>query len=310
MNKNPLVTVGLPTFNRKNLLERALNSVLNQTYKNIDILVSDNHSDDGTEEIMLEYAKKDSRIRYFRQEKNQGVGYQGKFLLENSLGEYYCGLCDDDYLSENYVKNCVNILIENPEISVTYGTVNLIDENNNIIKKCPTFKTLSEDFNERIKDYVSTGIDAFFASVFIKTDLCKIITSDYEKNRFCEDQLFVLKSLIYGKSVCSEKAIFYKLNNGCTKDLETLKHTFNLESMTTENFWYYLSKEYMNSILNDGIYVDKFSFDERLDFAITAYEAVKTKFKIDYLPKKKSLGQKFIDKIRGKNNDKLSKKNI
>ena len=87
MNKNPLVTVGLPTFNRKNLLERALNSVLNQTYKNIDILVSDNHSDDGTEEIMLEYAKKDSRIRYFRQEKNQGVGYQGKFLLENSLGE-------------------------------------------------------------------------------------------------------------------------------------------------------------------------------------------------------------------------------
>ncbi|MBD9222312.1 hypothetical protein EGQ24_00150, partial [bacterium] len=68
--------------------------------------------------------------------------------------------------------------------------------------------------------------------------------------------------------------------------------------------------EYMNSILNDGIYVDKFSFDERLNFAITAYEAVKTKFKIDYLPKKKSLGQKFIDKIRGKNNGKLSKKNI
>ena len=113
--------------------------------------------------------------------------------------------------------------------------------------------------------------------------------------------MFVIKGLILGKSLCSDKAFFYKMNNGCTKDLETLKRTYNLQKLNLENFWYYLSKAYMDCILNDEIFVDKFTYDERLDFAIDAYETIKAKFKLPpQKAEKKKLYQKIIDKIKGK----------
>ena len=171
MKNNPLVTIGIPTYNRKDLLKRTLESAINQTYQNIDILVSDNHSDDGTKEMMEEYVKKYPNIRYFRQEENKGIGYQGKFILENAIGEYHCGVCDDDYISENYVEECINILLNNKNIAFTYGTVNLIDENNDIITECPTFKTTENSFEKRVEDYINFGIKAYLSSLFTKTDL-------------------------------------------------------------------------------------------------------------------------------------------
>lgn len=296
MNNKPLVTIGIPTYNRKELLKRALDSALKQTYKNIDILISDNHSNDGTEEMMKEYVEKDSRIRYFRQEENKGIGFQGKFLLENSIGEYYCGLCDDDYISENYIEECMNILLNNEDILVTYGTVKIIDEENKVIKTCPTFKSIEENSGDRIRDYAISGVESQFASTFMRTDLCKMITKDYDKNRFCEDQLFVVKGLALGKSICSDKTFYYKLNNGCSKDLEAIKNTFNMKDMTKQNYWYYLAKTYMDSILNDEVFIEKFTLDERLDMAIKAYETIKKQNKAH----EKSFGQKIIDKIRGK----------
>ena len=65
MNDTPLVSVLIPTYNRKKMLKRALDSVLQQTYKNIEIYVSDNASTDNTIELMYEYSNKDKRIIYF-----------------------------------------------------------------------------------------------------------------------------------------------------------------------------------------------------------------------------------------------------
>lgn len=293
MNENPLVTIGIPTYNRKDLLKRSLESALNQTYKNIDILVTDNHSEDGTKEMMEEYAKKYPNIRYFRQEENKGTGFQGKFLLDNSTGEYFCGLCDDDYISENYVEECVNILLNNQNIAFTYGTVYLIDKNNNIEKRCNTFKTIKNSFEKRIRDYINFGIPAFLASMFFRTDLYRIITSEYKNNRFCEDQLTVLKGLYFGKAICSDKAIFYKLNNGCTKDLETLKKTYNLPDMTNENYWKYLSSEYIKSILYDDFYKDM-KMNDRMKALKASYEEIGYCFSGIHKPRPKNILKKIF----------------
>lgn len=64
-----LVSIGLPTFNRSKSLERALDSLLAQTYVNFELIISDNASTDSTESICREYARKDKRIKYFRQKK-------------------------------------------------------------------------------------------------------------------------------------------------------------------------------------------------------------------------------------------------
>ncbi|MBQ7628766.1 MAG: glycosyltransferase family 2 protein, partial [Selenomonadaceae bacterium] len=62
----PLVTVIIPTFNRPKYFKLALESALNQTYRNIEVVVSDNSTEDDTENLMQDYIKNDSRIKYFR----------------------------------------------------------------------------------------------------------------------------------------------------------------------------------------------------------------------------------------------------
>ena len=80
--QHPLVSIVIPTKNRKNMLCMAINSVLNQTYKNIQLIVQDNNSTDGTAEVMPEF-QEDKRVEYFRETEdltmteNWNTGYQG-----------------------------------------------------------------------------------------------------------------------------------------------------------------------------------------------------------------------------------------
>ena len=77
---NTLVTIAIPTYNRAdNYLKQALSSALVQTYRNIEIIVSDNCSTDNTESVVKNF--KDSRIRYFKQKKNIGPYKNFNFLL-------------------------------------------------------------------------------------------------------------------------------------------------------------------------------------------------------------------------------------
>ncbi|NES25900.1 MAG: glycosyltransferase family 2 protein, partial [Symploca sp. SIO3E6] len=97
----PLVSIGIPTYNRPQGLRRALESIVKQTYQNLEIIVSDNCSSETeteteTEMIVQEFMAKDGRIQYFRQEENIGLFYNKKFLFEASHGEYFTWLCDDD----------------------------------------------------------------------------------------------------------------------------------------------------------------------------------------------------------------------
>ncbi|WP_300744100.1 glycosyltransferase family 2 protein [uncultured Brachyspira sp.] len=134
MNDTPLVSVLIPTYNRKKMLKRALDSVLQQTYKNIEIYVSDNASTDNTIELMYEYSNKDKRIIYFRREKNMGPMYNGSEAYNHLKGKYAIILCDDDYfLSNTFFENAVKVMEENENIVIVRGIVKCFNETNNNI---------------------------------------------------------------------------------------------------------------------------------------------------------------------------------
>lgn len=96
MQNNPLVTVYIPTYNRVELLKRAVESVRNQTYQNLEIIIVDDYSQDTTAEYLKEISKEDSRIRYFIKEKNSGACASRNIAINNAKGEYITGLDDDD----------------------------------------------------------------------------------------------------------------------------------------------------------------------------------------------------------------------
>ena len=103
INEQPLVTVYIPTFNRLELLQRAVESVRNQTYKNLEIIVVDDCSTDGTQEYLMKLSKEDERVRYFLKEKNSGACVSRNIAIENAKGEFVTGLDDDDFFEKNRI---------------------------------------------------------------------------------------------------------------------------------------------------------------------------------------------------------------
>lgn len=99
----PLVTVYMPTHNRVELLQRAVESVLTQTYKNIELIVVDDKSTDSTPEYLEAISKKDPRVRFFRNEENSGACVSRNKAIFAAKGEFITGLDDDDYFLPNHL---------------------------------------------------------------------------------------------------------------------------------------------------------------------------------------------------------------
>ena len=95
--RQPLVSVIIPTYNREKILPRALNSVIEQTYNNWEIIVVDDRSTDNTKKVVQEYIKNDKRIKYVTNTYKQGSGGARNKGIENSKGEYIAFLDSDDF---------------------------------------------------------------------------------------------------------------------------------------------------------------------------------------------------------------------
>jgi glycosyltransferase involved in cell wall biosynthesis len=106
----PLVSIGLPTRNGERYLEDAVRSVLAQDYSRIELVISDNASDDGTEEICRQFARSDARVHYHRQSQNVGLVANFNAVLHLGRGTYFNWIGDDDWLKPTYVSRCVDVL--------------------------------------------------------------------------------------------------------------------------------------------------------------------------------------------------------
>lgn len=104
-NSHPLVTVYMPTYNRVELLQRAVQSVLSQDYKNIELIIVDDGSTDGTHEYLAEMAEKHSCFKYFINEKNSGACFSRNKAIFAANGEFITGLDDDDYFESYHISN-------------------------------------------------------------------------------------------------------------------------------------------------------------------------------------------------------------
>lgn len=101
----PLVSVGIPTYNRADLLELALKKILSQTWSNIEVVISDNASSDSrVEEVITRYASLDGRIRAFRQPSNIGALKNFLFVLEEARGEFFMWAADDDDWDVDFIE--------------------------------------------------------------------------------------------------------------------------------------------------------------------------------------------------------------
>lgn len=124
----PLVTVAIPTYNRKKFLKETLDSIVCQDYSNFEVFISDNHSEDGTDKFVHQYILEHPyiKIRYYRQDYNKGAELNWKNCYENACGEFIIVLSDDDLLERDALSNLVQAMDD--ETVFVIGNMNVIDE--------------------------------------------------------------------------------------------------------------------------------------------------------------------------------------
>jgi len=154
----PLISVIIPTYNHENYVQETINSIINQTYQNIELVIIDDGSTDSTwqkiQEMKIECEKRFSKI-YFETKTNEGIALTLNKLLAQTTGDYIYLIASDDLAKPNAIEKQVEFLEKNPEYSLVVGDNEIIDSkgvicywdknrNNVYDEKKANFKTFSE----------------------------------------------------------------------------------------------------------------------------------------------------------------------
>jgi glycosyltransferase involved in cell wall biosynthesis len=122
------VTIGVPVFNGDRFLAETLDSLLNQTFSDFEIVISDNASTDRTNEICRAYAARDPRIRYYRSETNRGAAWNHNRVFELAQGEFFKWNSADDPCAPEFLARCVAALDDDASAVMAFPNVLVIDD--------------------------------------------------------------------------------------------------------------------------------------------------------------------------------------
>lgn len=126
-----LISIGLPVYNGENYIREAIDSLLAQTVADLELIISDNCSSDGTRRICEDYAQRDSRVRYFRNETNLGASRNYNRTFELATSPYFKWTSHDDCCAPDFLKRCLDILEAEPEVVLVYSQTRFIDADGN-----------------------------------------------------------------------------------------------------------------------------------------------------------------------------------
>ncbi|RZT26857.1 glycosyltransferase involved in cell wall biosynthesis [Kribbella sp. VKM Ac-2569] len=133
MKAAPRLTVGLPVYNGEEYLAQSLDALLGQSYTEFELIISDNASEDSTQEICRDYAARDERISYVRQPVNIGAGPNHNFVFTEGRGELHKWASHDDLYGRDLLLKCVEALDENPDVVLAHAWQAIIDPAGRIV---------------------------------------------------------------------------------------------------------------------------------------------------------------------------------
>lgn len=205
---DPLVSVIIPTYNRKKYVAGAINSVLSQTYKSIEIIVIDDGSTDGTGDVISGFSKKDVRIIIIKNEINAGFVKTLNRGIEAAKGQYIARLDDDDrWLGAQKLEKQVNFMEHNPEYVLVGGGVIKIGEDG---KEIIRFSLPKSDKDIR-KVILVSNVFAHSTVLFKKDSWTRAGGYNEQFGFFCDWELW-LKFGTFGKFYNFQEFFIYYLD--------------------------------------------------------------------------------------------------
>ncbi len=243
--KNPLVSVIIPTYNKKTYVVKAIDSVLNQTYKNIEIIVIDDGSTDGTDKMISGLSKKNSKFIFLRNETNLGFVKTLNKAISRAKGKYIARLDDDDiWIDSQKLEKQINFLESHPDYVLIGSGIIVIKEKDD--SEITRFLFPEEDEDIR-RTLLIENLFAHSAVVFLKSAFEKVGGYDEEFGFFADKDLW-LKLGKVGKmhnlpeyGVCYlDKESFCEYNERNLKIRRNLKQNLYLRKKHKDSYQGYL----------------------------------------------------------------------
>ncbi|MGL5964481.1 MAG: glycosyltransferase family 2 protein, partial [Fusobacteriaceae bacterium] len=215
-----LISVCIPVYNGDKYLEKTLKSLVNQTYKNLEILIGDNGSVDNTEKIVKKFQKIDNRIKYIK--NNENLGYFGNCnnLISKSLGKYIAIYHADDIYDLKIIEKQVNSLEKNIDIIGVFtfeNTINELDEIIGSLIKNKYTKSKVSFIKLNLKEYLSECLNKgnflICPTGMIKAEIYKNVK--YSSSvKYVEDMDMWIQLLKIGNlGIINEKLINYRIHS-------------------------------------------------------------------------------------------------
>ena len=171
------IDILLATYNGEKFVKDQIESILNQTYEDFNLIISDDASTDNTLNILEEYEKKDTRIKVFKKEKNEGLIANFEFLLKNVTSDYFMFSDQDDIWKKDKIEKSINKLKEKNS-GLVYTDLEIVDESLNVIY--PSYWKYKKIYN-KIKKY--NNFEALYLNNFVTG--CTILA----KSKYIKDIL-------------------------------------------------------------------------------------------------------------------------
>lgn len=253
---NPLISICIPTYNRAHLISDAIDSAINQSYTNIEIIIVDNNSNDNSWELFEKYSKQDKRIKVYKNESNLGPVKNWQKGFEHCSGEYFVILWSDDILNPFFIEKTYS-KFDSKTAFVVVGNSEF-ERNKSSITKLYSFDELnSKDF---LDDIILENINGFLPSpsiaLFRRLDLKdKILDSilnsdniDFNRTGAGPDVLFFLfTALKYPKIKFINEVLLY--NRAHNESITFIENQSKGLKLSYDWAKYYFVKNYYTEII-------------------------------------------------------------
>lgn len=224
----PALSLGMPVYNGEQYLRDSLESVLGQSFGDFELIICDNGSTDATEDIVRDYASRDPRIRYSRNEKNLGATANYNTVAERATGKYFKWTSSNDICKPGFFEKCVRVLEDDPQVVLCYPCTRLFDG----------IKGTEEDYDDNLHLMQDDPAERF-AAVIDRLRLNNVMngiarTEAMHKTMlipdiYCGDQVPIAQLALMGKFFEVPEPLFYRRMDSesathMKSDEEVLKH--------------------------------------------------------------------------------------
>jgi len=218
--KKPLVSIGIPTYNNPEGLRRTLQCMANQTYKEIEVIVSDNCSPgEKVQEVIQEFTEKNFTVQYYRQSENKGPFFNFEFLLKKATGKYFMWAADDDEWDRTFIETGIKALLEDNFYQAWFCSYDIIDTQGCVFLEVLNYPSLTStsDRRKNIIKYLTafdvTGKDCMTYAIYERSALVDTVGRYFlgtrEDNYGC-DSAFNIAFLIKYNILIAEEILFHK----------------------------------------------------------------------------------------------------